>query len=475
MDRAKMVASIIEENLQNAALTAATVDTIVTTFLHDKARFIEYLDGIEPMHQQELAALSRETGLLGITLIRPGNRVLAAPENWLPVNADCSRPDGLFDYLKQQKIAYLVHQAEGEDQDLSCIVTGLDGTDILALQQKTSLPALLRTLTALPGITFIHLDQEEVDTRGNTTPSKVTLLRRKDTMTARATLQTSLGKLEVGLDAHFFQQRQQAIRSQFIIFGTVLLLLGVFFSWLLYHLQQRTLQQATLFEREMAREHEAATLGRTTATIAHEVRNPLNAINMGLQRLQMESDNLDQDQQEMLSAMRDAVDRTSTIVTELQRFARELQPMQKPVSLKTIVEQILTLYKKSCQDQGIKITTAFKSSRQVTGDKELLAELVENLLKNSIEAQPDGGCITITINDRQDQQILTMTNAGFSLTGRDRERPGEPYFTSKTRGTGLGLALCRRIAEAHEGQLNIVAETDNRLFTVRVSLPVYAQ
>ena len=472
MDRSRMVAAIIEENLQNASLTNRTIDEIVTSFLRDKAEFIQYLDSIEPMHGDELTALAKETGLLGISLIRPPDRVVSGPVGWLPSEVDCSLPDGHLFYLKQLQTGYLVHRAENKEQDLSCVVVGLDAARILTLQEKTSLPVLLRSLSTLPGINVIRLEEPGVDEKVTDT---VFLLDDTKSKTVVARMDTSLGFLEVGLDARYFLQRRETIRNQFILFGAILMILVVFFSWLLFRYQQRDLKKATDFERILAREHEAAALGRATATIAHEVRNPLNAINMGLQRLEIESDNLEKEQLEMIAAMREAVSRTSTIVTELQRFTRKLQPMRQPVQLEEIIKRILTLYNPASTEQANTVTTAIESANPVAGDSELLAELVENLLKNSVEAQPDGGFIDILLKDEQDGQLLVIKNSGFSLAGEDRLRPGEPYFTSKTRGTGLGLALCRRIAEAHDGRLEIMTFPDSETFTVKVTLPLFAE
>jgi len=471
MDRSGTVAAIIEENLQNATLAGRTIDEIVTIFLHDKAKFIEYLDTIEPLHENELTALARQTGLLGISLIRPQNRIISGPAGWLASDIDCSLPDGQLFYRKQQNIGYLVHSTKNSEQDLRCVLVGLNAERILGLQKKTSLPALLDSLSSLPEITFIRLKED--DGIHSDTPDEVTLLQQGNTITALARMHTSLGILEVGLDARYFRERQRGIRNQFILFGSMLLILGIFFSWLLYRYQQHDLQQARHFERMLAREHEAAALGRATATIAHEVRNPLNAIYMGLQRLQLESDNLNQDQEEMLAAMREAVTRTSTIVTELQRFTRDLKPVHKSVYLAKIINQVLTLYKPACSQQAITITQTPQSELPVRGDRKLLAEMVENLIKNAVEAQPAGGFIQVRLSDSGFMQSLLISNGGFSLPAEERNRPGEPYFTSKTRGTGLGLALCRRIAEAHEGQLNIQTATGNDTFTVKVTLPLF--
>ncbi len=473
IERSRMVAGVIEKNLKNATLSGQTIDEIVTSFLHDKASFVEYLDGIEPLHSKELAALARETGLIGISLFRSGGRTIS-PVPWLPAGVSCSMPDGRLYYEQEQQIAYLVHQTENDEQDLSCVVIGLDAKRIIDLQEKSSLPVLFQSLSSLPGIDFIHLRDGKP---GMEEGDSIVLQRENNNLTVVARARTSLGILEVGLDARYFLQRRNTIRNQFILFGTLLLVLGIFFSWLLYWYQQRNLRQATNFERMLAREHEAATLGRATATIAHEVRNPLNAINMGLQRLEIESDNLDQGQEEMITAMREAVMRTSTILTELQRFSRDLQPEQKSVPLDLIICRALTLYYPACEQQNITVTCSIDSMLPVCGDPNLLAELVENLLKNSVEAQPAGGFISITARRKKKYQSLTISNGGFTLKNDDRQRPGEPYFTSKTRGNGLGLALCKRIAEAHNGKLIIMTaapddNTANDTFTVTVSLPV---
>jgi signal transduction histidine kinase len=471
IDRSRMVAGVIEKNLQNATLSGQTIDEIVTSFLHDKASFVEYLDGIEPLHREELAALARETGLIGISLFRSEGRIISEPASWLPAGVNCSLPDGRLYYEQKQQIAYLGHQTKNIEQDLACVIIGLDAGRIIDLQKKNSLPALFQSLSSLPGIDFIHLRDSEP---GAEEENSIVLNHGENNLTVVATTKTSLGILEVGLDARYFLQRRNTIRNQFVLFGTLLLALGIFFSWLLYWYQQRNLRQATNFERELAREHEAAALGRATATIAHEVRNPLNAINMGLQRLEIESDNLDQEQEEMIAAMREAVMRTSTIVTELQRFSRDLQPEHKTVRLDLIIRQTLTLYYPACEQQNIIVTSSIDSMLPVIGDPDLLAELVENLLKNGVEAQPAGGFITISARNNKKEQSLIISNGGFTLQNKDRHRPGDPYFTSKIRGSGLGLALCKRIAEAHHGRLTILTgqdETENDTFTVTVSLP----
>ena len=465
LDRSRMMAAIIEENLANAALSQTTIDAVVTSFLREKARFVEYLNNIDPLQSEELTALARETGLLGIGLVTTGDEVIAGPTDWLPQEQGCNLPPNEVHYDADQQTALLI--SPGTRAELRCIQIGFDASAIVQLRQKTALPVLLTSLSRLPGIHYVRLDASLAAT-GN---DPVRLISQGDEKTAEARLPTPLGTLVVGLDAANHLSRIDQLRRQFFLFASLLLLLGLFFSWLLYRYQEEDLHRTRTFERLLAKEHEAAALGRATATIAHEVRNPLNAINMGLQRLTLESPALSQEQQELIRAMEEAVRRAGTIITELQRFTRKLQPMLQPVDPGRILRGILTLYQPRCTAQQIAISIDQGFEGPIDADPGLLSELVENLLKNSIEAQPGGGCIDIVLAPTPTGMRFTITNGGCALSTEDIGRLGEPYFTTKTRGTGLGLALCRRIVEAHGGLLQFQADPDQQRLTVAFTLP----
>jgi len=111
----------------------------------------------------------------------------------------------------------------------------------------------------------------------------------------------------------------------------------------------------------------------------------------------------------------------------------------------------------------------------IAADPDMLAELLENVLKNSLEAQPEGGFVQIDLNPAPEGLEIAVTNGGCRLSAEDTARLGEPYFTTKTRGTGLGLALCRRIAEAHGGSLRIAVDQQLERLIVSLTLPRTAQ
>jgi signal transduction histidine kinase len=461
--RSQMIAAIIEEHLANAALARSTIDGVVTTFLRDKVRFVDYLNTIDPLQDEELTALARETGLLGIGVVHQDGTAIVGPAEWRQQEQRCSPAHDTIHYDQDGTGLFI---GSSSNEAIRCIVVGLNAEAIIRLQEKTALPTLLANLSRLPGIHAVSVAPDST-----LSGEAVRLIDEHGRWIVETRLPMASGTLVIGLDATQHFHRVTLLRRQFLLFSALLLTLGLFFSWFLYRVQQADLNRTRTFERLLAREHEAAALGRATATIAHEVRNPLNAISMGLQRLRLESVHLDTGQQELVDAMQDAVNRASGIIGELQRFTRTLSPRRQSVDPASLFQRILALYRQRCQDQDINVACSDALTANIEADPDLLAELLENLLKNSIEAQPNGGFVRITLKEESGSVKMTMTNGGCTLSAKESTRLGDPYFTTKTRGTGLGLALCRRIAEAHGGRLDIAVDASRQHFTVDLSLP----
>ncbi|HIJ20124.1 MAG TPA: GHKL domain-containing protein [Deltaproteobacteria bacterium] len=106
----------------------------------------------------------------------------------------------------------------------------------------------------------------------------------------------------------------------------------------------------------------------------------------------------------------------------------------------------------------------------MSGDPDLLGQVAENLLKNAIEAQPEGGSIRLTVEKEGEDACFRVRNAGFDLKPEEADRIFDPYFTTKADGTGLGLTISRRIVEAHGGHMEVsVPETG--MVEISVCLP----
>ncbi len=472
LERAKMVATILENYLADSELAITTIDRTVNRFLTDKAEFITYMYSIAPLHPEELEVLSMEAGLVGITLVRADKTHISGPEQWFPAGFSFICPEeqsgNHLKYIDNLIILSQISVNPMEPDALQCIYLAMDGSSIAELREKSSLQSLLTTISAMPGIKSVTIQNQ---LPGAESPNGHLFMDQYQPV-ARTIIPSASGTLIVDLDASQFVDQRNRLHQQFFFLSILLLSLGFLFSWLLYRFQERDMDKTRKFEQDMARQHEAAALGRTTATITHELKNPLNAINMGLQRLQIESTNLDREQEQLIDAMTGAVARTSAIIGELQKFTRPLIPKLETFSLSDEIKQILILYKQQIDSHNIDVSFVRDNQVLINADQILINEMLENLIKNSVEAQPDGGFLDICLERKKNSVILTIKNGGFTLPQGEIKRVGEPYFTSKARGTGLGLALCRRIAEAHSGSLTIIPDYKRHELSIFVSVSI---
>lgn len=456
---AKMAADVIRLNARGAVLSQEIIEEMMQTFLGNTIHFIDFLDSVESFSEDELAAFAAESGLAGIQIVNNNGSLAQGPPDWLGKNrVSCQDPGRSIHHIKNAHLYLLVRKRQ---QNSGCIIAGITADRIEKLQMQAGLPHLLNSLSQLAGILYVNIHPSEASDPQALDIPKVRLI---DTPTLKAAeVRIALGNdiLKIGLQAEHYFRRIKQLWYEFILLATVLAALGLFFSWLLHRYQSAYLNEVRHFERHIARHREDAALGRAAAAITHEIRNPLNAIGMGLQRLQMEAGQLETDHQRLVGSMLQAVHRTDNIVSNIRRYAKPLTLNKKTLRLDLLVSDVLTLYEP--QRLACKIELAFKvcCDALIIGDRGLLEEVIENLVKNAIEAQPDGGYLDVNISKPDTDICLSMENGGFPLSAQEAQRILEPYFTTKAQGTGLGLTIAKRIITAHNGRISVDSSIDN--------------
>lgn len=448
----RMLAGVIERNAESALLAQEVSEAIMGTFLGNMARFVDYLESVEPFTAPELGSFALEAGLAGITIVRPGAPITQGPADWLPSKkAHCRQVQRKLHHLAAAHLYFWVQPRSGGQ---GCILLGITAQRIETLREQVSLPQLMEALSALPGIREVRLESEKGE---NASPDPgildILLETEPDRQVARTRVPFGQGQLVVSLEARHFFFRIRQLWQEFFIFSLILALTGVVFSWILHRYQRRYLLQVRGFERELARQHEDAALGRAAASITHEIRNPLNAISMGLQRIRAEAKGLDPESLNLVETMLRAVTRTDGIIKDIRQYARPPAPRRQTVRPRDILFRVLDLYRGEFRKQSIEIQTDIRYTDTVMADPDMVAAVTENLVKNALEAQPAGGYLNLRVQRRGEWLEIRTENSGFSPPEGGTARILEPYFTTKTRGTGLGLAIARRIMEAHGGQL----------------------
>lgn len=464
----ELVARIIELNARGAVLSQKTTEEILYTFLGNTARFVDYLDAVEPFNSEELTEFAKEARLSGISILRADKTRVEGPVQWFTDAAYTFDPGPRLDYAKDRHL-YIFSWPRQEIK--GWVVIGIEAAKIESLQEQLGLPTVIETITTFPGISYIRTAASEpLSPPGQPSPALL-IVKRGQTPVAESKFIIDNQEITIGLDASPLSESVKKLRRDFLLFSGVLVCLGTLLSFLLYRQQSRHVEAIRVYERRMSEQREDAALGRTAASIAHEIRNPLNSLSMGLQRLHIEGNELNGEHRHFIEIMLDAVHRANSIVTGLLDYASPHYSNPQQVRIDLLIDNIIPLYQARCAEQGIAITTDVTCTDPVPGDPKRLSQVLENLLKNAIEAQPHGGFISIEITRTAGSVMMVMTNGGFTLSPEQAERITEPYFTTKTSGTGLGLAIARRIITAHGGELHVHPLPENRV-RIGFHLPV---
>ena len=455
-EHTQLLAQVIQLNADNAIAAGEVVKKVARTFMLNSARFIDYLAAVEPFTETELTALAFESGLTGITIDNGFEKVSGPPEwqnDYAPVTLKTAIDQARFTHNAEGHIFTLSYPRQEEE---GTIWLGFGAQRLESLQKQVGLEHLLETLSGVPGITYVRIDPKIFTETASHPPLKEIVT---DTgMIVEARLPMNEKTLTAGFKSDFLIARKQGLWRDFFLFTLLLAGLGIFCSWLLYRYQLASLLNVRRYEQRLAREREDAALGRAAAALAHEIRNPLNAISIGLQRLEIENSGLIPEYNPLVCAMRNAVGRADSIVGDLRRFAQPLNAERMPINIVVLITDIIALYQTKADTSGIEISLVVKLSPQnklVPADSDLLGQALENLFKNAFEAQPEGGFLKITLQMNRRALELIFENGGLEVSGIELKKIIEPWFTTKTRGTGLGLAMVERIIRAHNGRFTV--------------------
>ena len=208
--------------------------------------------------------------------------------------------------------------------------------------------------------------------------------------------------------------------------------------------------------------------------IAHEIKNPLFPIRISVENLQhakSEPEIFDELFDECTETVLEEVTRLQRMVDEFSQFARMPAPERKSADLNRIVRHATGLYAESAQSVAVETTLAFDLPN-ISVDSEQLTQVLENLIKNSIEAMPDGGTLTVSTQLTDDAKIqILIQDTGIGMSPETQAQLFTPYYTTKESGTGLGMAIVQRIITDHDGEIQ-VNSTEGVGTTVLIELPM---
>ncbi len=235
------------------------------------------------------------------------------------------------------------------------------------------------------------------------------------------------------------------------------------------------LQQA---QQQLVQSEKLAALGRFSAGVAHEVKNPLGIILGGVEFLRRKITGADDDTNTALQMVEKSVLRADTIVRDLLRFARPSQLTKEIVSPEEIVNGTVSLLTYTGTAKRIKVETRFAhGGAKIAVDKNQIQQVLLNLAMNAVDAMPHGGSLTFATSAKADHPAacrIEVADSGEGIAKENLAKLFEPFFTTKRdkKGTGLGLSISKTIVESHGGALTIDSQLGKGT-TVRLTLPLH--
>jgi len=216
---------------------------------------------------------------------------------------------------------------------------------------------------------------------------------------------------------------------------------------------------------ENARLHQAhahaermVAIGETAAMVGHDLRNPLQTITNTLYLTKKELKSMPSPPAEKQSIMKmcetlgEQVDYMDKLVSDLQAYAMPLKHEIVPTNLRQLLDVTLSTV---MVPENVKVSVKVKRSLKAMVDPTLMKRVLVNLVKNAVQAMPDGGKLTIRASKKDKATFISVNDTGVGIPKKDIDRLFKPFPTTKSGGTGLGLVICKRLVEAHGGSIAV--------------------
>ncbi len=218
-----------------------------------------------------------------------------------------------------------------------------------------------------------------------------------------------------------------------------------------------------------------AAVGRITAGVAHEVKNPLNSMRLWLENLK-ESLPADADGAALqaVHVLDVEIDRLDAVVKRFLDFSRPIDMRLEPTQLADLLREVLEVAQPQLQKANVQVARLLPIGiPEVFVDRDLLKQAVLNLVLNAVEAMPTGGQLQLTLSRRGEMAEITVGDTGKGIPTEDRQKVFQLFFTTRPGGSGIGLASTFRIVQLHNGSINFTSEV-GRGTTFRIELPLAA-
>ncbi len=368
------------------------------------------------------------------------------------------------------------------------IVLIADATAVANLQRQSSLDALLADIVrSTEDVAYIVFHDAAVRRAQGVLPDGIDEeepadqpAERRLTIGGRPVLELA-GPIDIGgpnqahlrlgmrLDGLRSAERRTAVRLAISLASAAALgVLAIGFAWIRQRFGELSVKHA-LAQEALRRRDRLSAMGELASTVAHEIRNPLNAIAMSAQRLKKECGDPD-DARMLADVIQHESQRLDGKVQQFLEFARPPALDRRAVELSPWLDGIVSAVRPLAESRGISLDVETNAGTAVL-DPEQLRQAVDNLLLNAIEATPEGGRVSVRAAVSARDWTIEVRDTGAGIDPADVPRIFDLYFTTKKNGTGVGLAVTQQIVAGHGGTIEVESRRSEGT-VMRIRVPI---
>jgi signal transduction histidine kinase len=232
---------------------------------------------------------------------------------------------------------------------------------------------------------------------------------------------------------------------------------------------ERDITEKKRLEEKLRLSEKFSILGQLASSVAHEIRNPLGVIKNSVYFLNVRlEEHVDEKVVKHLGIMEKNINSADRIISDLLDFGRNKMGVLEMIDLNMVLERALA---NLSIPENIKVITKLEKIPKMPLDPESIQRVFVNIIQNAVAAMPKGGKLTVGISKSGDSVEISFKDSGVGIPHENMQKLFTPLFTTKAKGLGLGLAICKQIVEGHHGDIEVKSEPgEGALFTVRLPI-----